>query len=91
MVTAAPAMADRLARLVTHGRATVEVAAAAQDPHRLAMVEAAMPRAVEADIMVAEVVVATPVVEVVVIPVEVEEEATPAADIVDTTRTRSAS
>jgi len=77
-------MADRLARLVTHGRATVEVAAAAQDRHRLAMVEAAMPRAVEADIMVAEVVVATPVVEV-------EEEATPAADIVDTTRTRSAS
>lgn len=77
-------MADRLARLVTHGRATVEVAAAAQDRHRLAMVEAAMPQAVEADIMVAEVVVATPVVEV-------EEEATPAADIVDTTRTRSAS
>jgi hypothetical protein len=34
---------------------------------------------------------AIPVVEVVVIPVEVEEEATPAADIVDTTRTRSAS
>jgi len=84
VVTAAPAMADRLARLVTHGRATVEVAAAAQDRHRLAMVEAAMPQAVEADIMVAEVVVATPVVEV-------EEEATPAADIVDTTRTRSAS
>jgi hypothetical protein len=40
--------------------------------------------------MVAEAVVATPVVEVVVIPVE-EAEDTQAADIVDTTRTRSAS
>ena len=84
-----PAMAGRLARLVTHGRATVEVAAA-QDPHRLVMVEADTPRAVGADIMVAEAVVATPVVEVVVIPVE-EAEDTQAADIVDTTRTRSAS
>ena len=84
-------MADRLARLVTHGRATVEVAAA-QDRHRLAMVEAATPRAVEADIMVAEavVVVVTRVVEEVVTP-EVAAEATPAADIVDTTRARSAS
>ena len=82
-------MAGRLARLVTHGRATVEVAAA-QDRHRLVMVEAATPRAVGADIMVAEAVVATPVVEVVVIPVE-EAEDTQAEDIVDTTRTRSAS
>jgi hypothetical protein len=84
-----PAMAGPLAHPVTHGRATVEVAAA-QDRHRLVMVEAATPRAVGADIMVAEAVVATPVVEVVVIPVE-EAEDTQAADIVDTTRTRSAS
>jgi hypothetical protein len=84
-----PAMAGPLAHPVTHGRATVEVVAA-QDRHRLVMVEAATPRAVGADIIVAEAVVVTPVVEVEVTPV-VEAEATPAADIVDTTRTRSAS
>jgi hypothetical protein len=54
------------------------------------MVEAATPQAVEADIMVAEAVVVTPVVGEVVTPV-VEAEATRAADIVGTTRTRSAS
>jgi len=80
-------MADHAANLVTPGRAMVEVEA--QDHHRLAMVEAATPRAA-ADITAAEVVaVVIPVAEaVVVIP---EAEATRAADIVVTAKTRSAS
>ena len=87
--TAVPAMADHAANLVTHGRAMVEVEA--QDHHRLAMVEAATPLAA-ADITAAEVVaVVIPLAEVVVVIPVAEAEATPAADIVVTARTRSAS
>ena len=74
--TAVPAMADHAANLVTHGRA---------------MVEAATPLAA-ADITAAEVVaVVIPLAEVVVVIPVAEAEATPAADIVVTARTRSAS
>lgn len=73
------AMADHVRSLVTHGRAME--AEVARGHRRLATAAAAMPRVV-VDITVGEAVVVIPVVEA---------EATPVADIVDTTRTGSAS